>query len=230
MTFETFKRVVDHALAAPASPDLVLLTGDLVQDDSPEAYDHFAALLQAFEVPVLCLPGNHDLRDVMQKKFARDPFAYCAVRDIGNWRIVNLDSCVDGSAGGRIAESELDRLDAALSLAPADHAIICLHHPPVLTGSAWLDSVGLDERDAFLDAAAAHDSVRAVLGGHVHQDIDTVVTRSGRPIRVIATPSTCRQFKPLSRRFAVDDLPPAYRRLDLHENGSIDSELVWVTV
>jgi Icc protein len=47
-------------------------------------------------------------------------------------------------------------------------------------------------------------------------------------IRVIATPSTCRQFLPGSETFAVDDRPPAYRRISLFASGDVDAELIWV--
>jgi Icc protein len=39
----------------------------------------------------------------------------------------------------------------------------------------------------------------------------------------MSTPSTCIQFKPGSKTFALDDLPPGYRRLDLHADGNIDT-------
>ncbi len=228
VTYATFERVLRHAGASADTPDLVLLTGDLVQDDSAEAYDHFERFLASFGAPVMSLPGNHDIRDFMRPRFSTAPFSYCEVRETDNWCIVCLDSCVSGSAGGRVGESELSRLDDALESTDAEHAVVCLHHPPVLTGSAWLDSVGLDDRDRFLDVIADHRIVRAVVAGHVHQEIDRQVDRSGRSFRVIATPSTCRQFKPLSRRFAVDNLPPAYRRIGLKEDGSIDTRVVWV--
>ena len=47
-------------------------------------------------------------------------------------------------------------------------------------------------------------------------------------VRILGTPSTCRQFKPHSDDFAVDDKPPAYRRISLHENGDVETELIWV--
>lgn len=228
MTLETFRQVIEHAQAQPYSPELILLTGDLVQDDTPEAYEHFGPLLEPFQVPVLCLPGNHDLRDIMRERFVRAPFTFCEVRDLPHWRIICLDSCVPGSAGGRVSEDELGRLTAALESSPKEHVLVCLHHPPVLTGSAWLDTVGLDDREAFMDLLASFDSVRMVLAGHVHQDIDTTVESGSQSIRVVTSPSTCRQFKPRSRQFAVDDLPPAYRRLELQPNGDVDCELVWV--
>jgi Icc protein len=47
-------------------------------------------------------------------------------------------------------------------------------------------------------------------------------------IRILATPSTCRQFKPGSEKFEVDDKPPAYRHIELGADGEVDTRLVWV--
>jgi Icc protein len=47
-------------------------------------------------------------------------------------------------------------------------------------------------------------------------------------LRVIATPSTCSQFKPKSDDFAVDDAPPAWRTLALHADGSLETTLKWL--
>ena len=47
-------------------------------------------------------------------------------------------------------------------------------------------------------------------------------------MRIIATPSTCRQFLPGSDDFAVDNRPPAYRRITLLDDGSCETELIWV--
>jgi len=104
--------------------------------------------------------------------------------------------------------------------------LICLHHHPVLMKSRWLDTVGLANAGDFLEVLRRHPQVRAVLFGHVHQALDEV--RDG--LRVIATPSTCSQFKPKSDDFAVDDSPPAWRTLQLHADGSIDTTLRWVTL
>ena len=47
-------------------------------------------------------------------------------------------------------------------------------------------------------------------------------------ILVVGTPSTCRQFKPGSDDFDVDERSPAYRRFTLHADGSSNNELIWV--
>ena len=106
----------------------------------------------------------------------------------------------------------------------ADHVLICLHHPPVKVGSAWLDSVGLDNGPQLLSELATDGRVRMALFGHVHQAYDAM--HDG--IRIVGTPSTCRQFLPASDEFAVDDRPPAYRRLSLQPDGDVDTEVIWV--
>ena len=53
-------------------------------------------------------------------------------------------------------------------------------------------------------------------------------TARRRGVRLLATPSTCAQFLPHSNEFAVDGRPPAYRRLTLQPDGTLDTEVVWV--
>ena len=105
--------------------------------------------------------------------------------------------------------------------------MVCLHHPPVQMGSAWLDTVGLDDGDDSLPRASSRPSgrVRAAIFGHVHQ---ATIRSMHDDMRIVATPSTCRQFKPGSDEFAVDNNPPAYRRIELRADGGFDSELIWV--
>ena len=152
------------------------------------------------------------------------PFSYCGIRESGNWLILGIDSCSEGRAGGSIADSELDRMEAAIAASACPHVMICLHHPPVPMHSRWLDTVGLDNGARFLECASASGRVRVAIFGHVHQDYDAV----DNGMRLIATPSTCRQFLPRADEFAVDDRPPAYRRIELHADGRVDADLVWV--
>jgi Icc protein len=134
-----------------------------------------------------------------------------------------LNSCDPGHVGGRLSFDELTRLDAALSGSPA-HALVCLHHHPVDMGSRWLDGIGLANAEDFWRVVDAHRHVRGVAWGHVHQVYDA--ERNG--VRLLGTPSTCAQFLPKSERFALDSNPPAYRRLDLLDDGGIHSEVRWV--
>jgi Icc protein len=134
-----------------------------------------------------------------------------------------LDSYDPGHVGGRLGARELERLDRALAGSPA-HAMICLHHHPVATGSRWLDTVGLANADDLWRVLDAHAHVRALAWGHVHQEYDG---KRGN-VRLFGTPSTGAQFLPNSDRYAVDTRPPAYRLFTLHSDGRIESEIRWV--
>jgi 3',5'-cyclic-AMP phosphodiesterase len=204
-------------------PDALLVTGDIVQDD-PTGYPHFRRLFGALGVPVLCIPGNHDEPLAMRRELDGAPFTIGGHVDLGRWRIVLLDSCVAGSAGGRLSPQTLTELEAALANAGKRHCLVCLHHHPVPMASRWLDRVGLENASQFFDAIDRHANVRAIVWGHVHQAYDGL--RKG--VRMLATPSTCAQFLPNADDFAVDPRPPAYRTLELRPDGSLLTEVVWL--
>jgi Icc protein len=224
ITYDTLQSVIQHYRESDFAAHFIALTGDIVQDDTAEAYGHCRDLVSSLGLPVLCVPGNHDVRHLMRELLPDPPFSYCDSIETGDWLIVGIDSCSAGRAGGKIAEKELRRMDQAITASSAGHVMICLHHPPVAMHSKWLDSVGLDNGGEFLARAASAGRVRAAIFGHVHQDYDAA--HDG--IRLLATPSTCRQFLPHADEFAVDDRPPAYRRIELLPDGSINAELVWV--
>ena len=223
-TRASLEKVLAHYAAGDWRAHRVIVTGDIIQDDSAEAYDNFRELLLPLKLRTHCVPGNHDIRDLMRPVCCRPPFSYCAFEEIGDWLLVGIDSCIRGDAGGKVAKEELDRLAEIVVRSPANHVMVCLHHPPVPMGSKWLDSVGLKNGDEVLERLRMLGRIRAVAFGHVHQDYDDMY----EGIRILATPSTCAQFKPGSDKFAVDDKPPAYRRLTLNSDGSIDSELLWI--
>ena len=200
------------------------MTGDLIQDDTAEAYDRFRDLLLPLDLRIHCVPGNHDIRDLMRAVCCRPPFSYCAYEEFRDWLIVGIDSCIRGHAGGEVSNDELDRLSEIVSRSSAKHVMVCLHHPPVPVGSEWLDSVGLRNGDRVLDRLRSLNRVRLATFGHVHQEYDA----EHESMRIIGTPSTCRQFKPGSDEFAVDDNPPAYRKIELNADGSVETEVVWV--
>lgn len=66
-----------------------------------------------------------------------------------------------------------------------------------------------------------HQNVEAVLCGHVHQDFDVMY----QGVRVVATPSTCVQFKPNSDDFALDNESPGWRMLTLTREGELKLEV-----
>jgi Icc protein len=221
-------RSLDAALQAALGPDAprpdaILVTGDVAEDSSREAYGHFRRALGALGAPVYCLPGNHDAPALMAELLAGDGFQYCGAADLGAWRLVMLDTHIDRDPCGRLEAGELARLDRELAAAAARPALVALHHPPVAVGSPWIDGVGLRNPADLYAVLERHPNVRAVVGGHVHQVVDQ---RRGA-LRVLATPSTCAQFRPHTADCEMDDRPPGFRWLTLHDDGTIDTRVGW---
>ena len=224
VTADSLQSVLDHYSLADWRAHRALVTGDVIQDDSAGAYDRFRDLLLPLRMRIHCVPGNHDIRDLMQPVCSRPPFSYCAYEEIDNWLLVGLDSCLEGEAGGAVSEDELERLSNTVMQSSAPHVMVFLHHPPIPMGSRWLDSVGMANGDAVLERLRNLRRVRVLAFGHVHQEYDDEY----EGIRILATPSTCRQFARGSDEFAVDDRPPAYRRIELAADGGVTTRVIWV--
>lgn len=222
-TLPALRAVLADAQGALQACEAILATGDLVHDD-PGGYVHFRTELGSLERPVLCVPGNHDDVAAMRTGLSAPPFQLGGCWDRGAWRVVLLDSAVPGETGGALPGATLDWLEQALTQAAARHVLVCLHHHPVPMGSAWLDGIGLANGPAFTALLRRFPNVRATLFGHVHQGFDAAVDG----LRMIATPSTCSQFRPRMEDFAVDDRPPAWRELVLQPDGGIDTQLHWL--
>lgn len=221
--FATLQAVREHAAHHFATVDGVLLTGDLVNDDAA-GYELIREAFGSSAAPVYCIPGNHDLPFEMQRSLASAPFELRDHVVFGNWLVVLLNTWWQNNAGGQLGQVQLQRLETLLQDHPDHHALICLHHHPIAMSSHWLDRVGLADAGAFRDCLTRHSQVRGVVWGHVHQALDTVIDA----VRYMATPATCAQFLPHSYDFAIDARPPGYRTLQLHADGEIDTEVVWL--
>jgi len=222
-THDCFVRTLNHALAN-SDPDVILLTGDLAEDYSKEAYEKIRRLLEDAGRPVYCLPGNHDHLGRMVEVLSEPPFHFMETLELGPWTVPLLSTWDGDRGGGRLGEEELSRLSAELRSTNADHALVCLHHCPIEVGSAWLDAVGLDDGDELLALVNEFPRVRAVLCGHIHQELDVI----SRGVRLMGTPSTCYQFKPGSERFTLDEKPSGYRILKLFPDGHIETRVLRV--
>src|SRR3990167_6224284 len=70
--------------------DLMLLTGDLSQDGSEDAYIHLANCFKTFNVPVYYAPGNHDDVSVMSRIYPREKISQQQHFIIKRWQFILL--------------------------------------------------------------------------------------------------------------------------------------------
>lgn len=226
-TLPRLQACIAHAQRHFFPADIVAVTGDIVHDD-PRAYGVVELLFGALGVPILLIPGNHDLPEEMHRRFAQAPFQVGGeYRTTNGWQILLLESWFAESDDGEglLGEDQVRQVRAALRQGTDPHAFIFLHHPPIPMESPALDRLGLLDADELLHAIEDHPRVRAVCWGHAHQGLD-VYARGD--VRFMCTPATAMQFRPRQPAFQVDDRPPGYRVIDLCADGSVASEVVWL--
>ena len=202
--------VLDAAFAEH-TPDLLLATGDLAQEPATAAYEQLRAeIARRYSGPLCALPGNHDEPEQVAERLAVAPVT------LGSWTIVPLDSHVPGEERGELSAAELERLERTLQEVATEHVLVGVHHPPLEVGSP-LDHGRIGNGAQLLARLAADERVRGVVFGHIHREVDL---RIGN-LRLLESPSTCVQFKPLTTAFALDTQPPGYRWLVLADDGTI---------
>ncbi|MDE1248772.1 3',5'-cyclic-AMP phosphodiesterase [Vibrio aestuarianus] len=221
-TVDSFNAVVTEICAQNVVYDAVVATGDISQDHSAESYLRFADGIAALDKTCFWLPGNHDFKPNMGSVFPSAQIQQPEHVLLGkHWQMILLDSQVVGVPHGRLSDQQLALLDEQLSAYPQRHTLVLLHHHPLLVGSAWLDQHTLKDSDAFWNVVTQHHNVKAVVCGHVHQNMDKL----HHGVRVMATPSTCIQFKPNSDDFALDRTSPGWREIELLPDGQIKTQV-----
>jgi|AP12_2_1047962.scaffolds.fasta_scaffold11680_2 3',5'-cyclic-AMP phosphodiesterase len=223
-TLATLASVLRAIVANDHDPDLILATGDLTDTAKPAAYRRLKPLLAGLPVPVYVIPGNHDLVPQMCEHLVGGPIRHAASATAGAWSLVFLDSTVPHEVHGHLDAARLDALDREIERAETPHVMVVMHHQPAPIGSP-LDDCGLMNADDLYGVLDRHDKVKALLWGHIHHEHDS----ERRGVRRLGTPSTCFQFSTdMHAELACTDQPPAYRRLRLHDDGRVETEVVWV--
>jgi Icc protein len=181
------------------APDLIILSGDLVNDADPAQYEHLAELLAGTELPLLLVAGNHDDRDAVRAiasttngaltplPSVHGELEYDIVLPDGGPRFLVVDTVRADSHSGLLTSERLDALDQQLSTGA--QTVVVQHHPPFISGIDFMDHYGLEGGAEELDVIARHRNVLAVLTGHLHRY--AVHIRSG--VTVITSPSSAAQ-------------------------------------
>lgn len=231
--YQSFTACLQQALNEDIRCDLILLSGDLVNEVKPEIYQQIYQLLEQTGIAFVCIAGNHDVTDELdthlpfsQRRFVPHKPNPMLLSNyslaLNEWRLLLIDSSVPGEVYGNVGNKNLNWL--AQNLANSHHpVIITMHHHVLPMDSTWIDQHITQDAEAFWQLVENHPTVKAVVTGHVHQNFES--QRAG--VKVYATPSTCYQFKPKSDDFAFDDQAvPGYRWLSLDKQGTIKS---WIT-
>jgi len=162
-----------NALAPP--PDVVLLTGDIVDEGEASEYAAAREILSAVRAPLRVIPGNHDNRAAFRAAFqdhaylpADGPVNYVD-QGCGPVRIVALDVTVPGMHHGEVDDACLSWLDGMLGSDPDRPTLIMMHQPPVACGVPYLDKYWCRGGDRLAAVVARYPAIERIVCGHVHR-------------------------------------------------------------
>lgn len=181
-TATPLRRAVDHINALNPRPDLVLITGDLVDEGALESYSVVKKLLTPLKPPVYIVPGNHDHKTQLRQIFPDHAYLNRTVEEGGkNYicftiedfpvRIIGLDTVTPGDHGGGMGPARLAWLDKTLSDRPDAATLIFMHHPPFASAIGHMDMEFFANRKEFSAIISKNSNVERVLCGHVHRPV-----------------------------------------------------------
>lgn len=186
---------IDHLNALTPRPDLLLISGDLVDEGRDEEYASLRPRLDRCAMPYLVMPGNHDSREGIARIFAdhgylpkAGPMHY-AIEDYP-LRIVAFDTTVPGKHHGEAGPAGLAWLDRVLATDTTRPVLLAMHHHPFPCGIPYLDRYRCDDGEALAAVVARHGHVERVVCGHVHRP---VLRRWGGTV-LVSCPSTATQI------------------------------------
>lgn len=165
------------AAHAHGEVDAIALTGDICDDGSVVGAEAVRERLHAAYpgVPILAVPGNHDLDDSIRSVFGPLP------ERLGDWRVVGVATNELGRIEG-LGGRTLDALDETRGV---DEAILLLQHHPVRSRSTHEWFV-LRDGEAVERRLAEQDTPLVLLTGHTHQAFQL---KEGR-VHHVGAPST----------------------------------------
>jgi 3',5'-cyclic AMP phosphodiesterase CpdA len=190
-----FAEAIEHLHGLDRRPDLVVVSGDLVDKGQPDEYSMALELLAGLSIPWLGMPGNHDGRENFRAAFAdrgylpaQGALHYCV--DDYPLRIVALDSCPPGRHDGYIDAAGLSWLQSTLAADPTKPTLVLLHHPPFVSGIHYMDPYRVIDAEPLAAIIRGFSNIEAVLCGHVHRPM----VRRWAGTVVMACPSTATEI------------------------------------
>lgn len=219
-TNQTFAAVMQQLAQVQPRPDLLLLTGDISQDDTAESYAYARSLIGPLQIPTYWLRGNHDQNGDAIEQLNGDRITAEKSFEQGGWRFILLDSMVLDQPGGQLSQLQLEYLEQQLQ--DEKPTLVAVHHHPIDCGVKYMDDIRLSNADDLFAVLDRYPQVKLVICGHIHQEF--AAERSG--VTYLGTPSTCIQLKPNQTEIELDtDRAPGFRLLRLYADGRFETEV-----
>jgi 3',5'-cyclic AMP phosphodiesterase CpdA len=163
-------------LIEEARPDLVIASGDLTHRGLRSQHERASSFLRSLELPLLAIPGNHDIPYTFPRRFTRpwqeferlwettepvyrsDTLVVAGLNSVRPWR----------HQSGRVRDEQVRRASEVFREVPEGaYRIVTLHHH--LLGAPWRSrKKPVAKRNRVL-AGLVEAGADLVLAGHIHQ-------------------------------------------------------------
>jgi 3',5'-cyclic AMP phosphodiesterase CpdA len=163
-------------LVERSRPELVIASGDLTHRGRREQHERASRFLRGLGLPVLAIPGNHDIPYTFPARFttpwreferewetteplyASESVHVVGVNSVRPWR----------HQSGGVDDAQLERVAKRLRTAePGALRIVVLHHQ--LIGAPWRTRKKPVARRNHVLARLVDSGAELILGGHIHQ-------------------------------------------------------------
>jgi len=158
------------------APDLIVASGDLTHRGRADQHERAAEFLRGFEIPLLAIPGNHDIPYTFPARFTRT-FAeferhWQTTQPVYSSKglfVLGLNSVrAWRKQSGGIRDHQLEWAAEQLGGAPADaFKVVTLHHHVV--GAPWRSRKKPVARRNHVLASLVESGAELILAGHIHQ-------------------------------------------------------------
>lgn len=179
-------------LAHEQAPDVVVMSGDITQRARRSQFDAAQAFVRRLgPVPLLAVPGNHDVP--LLNLVARFLWPYAnhqrvfgpdleQVHSDAHWLVIGVKSTRRRRhKDGEVSTGQIERAAALLNdAAPGQVRVVVLHHPIAVCREADAANL-LHNREAAIErwAGAGAD---IVMGGHIHLPYVVPLHEAGAPL------------------------------------------------
>jgi len=188
--------------------EVIVIKGDITEHSRPHEWAMFDDVLAEISVPVLAIPGNHDVEIRPESVDGRAELAKrgllpgpVQVHDLSHARLVLVDTTVRGRSFGHIGAHR----DELLTTVTTDHpAMIFTHHhlQPLRVPSIWPLGISPSDHSPLLDELTAANPRIFSTCGHTHR------SRAYHIGRI-----------PASEVSSTKDFPGVWAGYILHEDG-----------
>lgn len=179
-----FDQAIETLTALDPAPDIVIISGDLVDHGQEEEYETVKKALCRLRQPVFAIPGNHDNRQAFKGCFAptgqfdptkisalqdNSPAHFVARNDAWPVQIIGFDITVPDHHHGDMDDAACAWLRQTLAERPDLPTILMMHQPPVDCGIACIDAYKCRQGDRLAEIVSAHNNIERILCGHIHR-------------------------------------------------------------